>query len=315
MTRMLEFYSPFLKRIHPSAERAQIESMQWMRSHDLLEWVSNPVRFAADRYSLLAALMFPDAGDDLLQLVADWTHWLFVLDDIFDESSVGQSPLKTRTFVDRTTSVLYRENEPNDAISTALSDLCTRFAALGGQLAYARFAAHTVEYFEACIWEAENRAARLTPPLAIFEIMRSYAGAVRTYLDFAEVAAGIALPALVRQHAAIQRANQAACNIACWNNDALSFMREERHGDSHNLVLVLSSECGLPMDLAVAAAVAACDAEVRILERIVRDLPSFGSPVADAAAGAYTRALTDLVRGAIDWSSETARYREAGRAA
>jgi len=312
---MLDFYCPFPRRIHPSAERAQRRSLRWMRSHALFEHVSDPGQFERNRYSFLAAQMLPDSSDELLQLGADWTNWLFVLDDIFDESPIGRSPAKTRAFIDRVIATLYQQAAPDNGIATSLTELCSRFAALGGQVALARFAGHIVEYLEACLWEAENRAAGATPELAVFELMRSYAGAVRTYLDLAEVAAGVSLPCVVRQHPTLQRANLAVCNIGCWNNDALSFAKELYSGDSHNLVLVLASELGLSIDQAADAVVASCDAEVRVLERMVNDPPNFGSQAANAVARRYFDALTAMVRGAIDWTAETARYREARTAA
>jgi hypothetical protein len=312
---MLDFYCPFPKRIHPSAARARIRSMRWMRSHALFEHVKDPRRFERNGCAMLAARIVPGASDELLQLVADWTTWSFVLGDIFDESPIGKSPPKTRAFIDRVVATLYQQGTLDDGITTALSELCSRFAALGGQVGLARFAGHVVEYLEACLWKAENRACGATPPLAVFEVMRSYSGAARTYLDLAEIAAGVSLPCLVRQHPTLQRANLAVCNIDCWNKDALSLANEGSGGDSHNLVWVLAAELGMPIDVALDAAVASCNAEVRVLERMVDDPPHFGSEAANDMARRYLHALTELVRGAIDWMTEAARYRESKTAA
>jgi hypothetical protein len=312
---MLEFHCPFPKRIHPSAARSQIASLRWMQGHGLLDRAIDRSRFERSHSAIRTALMFPEASDDVLQLAADWTGWLFSVGGYCDESGIARSPLKMRAFGDRLAATLFGQVAAGDAITAALSDLCRRFAALGGQVPFSRFAAHTVDYFEARAWEAENRAARVAPRLAVFEIMRSCAGAAWTFLDLAEIAAGAILPVAVRQHHSIQRANQAVCRIACLNEDALAFAREPASDDTHNLVRVLMGECGMSVPQAVRALVESCDSEVRVLERIVNTLPSFGCETADDAAWAYTRALAGLVRGAIDWTTGTAVWRESNAAA
>ena len=280
-----------------------------MRSHGLFDCVRDRGRFGASENARLAALAYPDASDELVQLAADWTNWLFALGDVIDAGTLGKSPLELRAFVNRLAATLYRHELPEDAVSSALWDLCGRFVVLGGQVAFASFAGHVIDYFEACLWEADNRAARKAPPLALFEIMRSSAAAVRTYLDLAAVALGTSLPSEARQHPAIERAKLAVCNIGCSTDDVFSCLREQSSGDSHNRVLLLVSELGLSFDEAVSAVVASSDAEVRVLERLTSGLPSLGSKTANHAAELYLRSLTAMARGTIDWTTETARYR------
>jgi 5-epi-alpha-selinene synthase len=254
-------------------------------------------------------MAYPDASNDLLQLATDWTNWLFALDDALSQERLAKSPLEMREFVNRLAAIVYRHELPDDAISAGLWDLCTRVAALGGQVTFTSFAGHVIEYFEACLWEAENRAARKPPPLALFEIMRSSAAAVRTYLDLVDLAIGASLPAEVRQHPAIQRAKLAVGNIRCSTNDVLWCSMEQSSGDAHNRVLLLASELGLSFDEAVSAVVASADSEVRVLERFANCVPSFGLEAVNSAARLYLRALTAVARGTIDWTTETARSR------
>jgi hypothetical protein len=73
---------------------------------------------------------------------------------------------------------------------------------------------------------------------------------------------------------------------------------------------VIAQERRVSIAEARAIAVAWCNDEVAGFEPIARHLPSFGAEV-DALVAAHARSLGALMRGNLDWSLATGRYRGA----
>jgi hypothetical protein len=105
-----------------------------------------------------------------------------------------------------------------------------------------------------------------------------------------------------------------ANNIGAWSNDLFTLEKELRHGEPHNLVLVLRQEFGLSLQAAVDAAAKMHDDEVRAFVKLASNLPSFGLTT-DAALKRYVAALGAAIRGHFDWAKVTARYRPLAQAA
>jgi hypothetical protein len=96
--------------------------------------------------------------------------------------------------------------------------------------------------------------------------------------------------------------------VAAWHNDVFSLDKELAYGDVHNLVLVIAREPAVSLPEARALAVARCNAEVDALQVTARRLPSFGE-AADPIVADFVMGMGALMRGNLDWSLETLRYR------
>jgi 5-epi-alpha-selinene synthase len=162
------------------------------------------------------------------------------------------------------------------------------------------------QYFEACVWEATNRAAQLVPPVNAFVPMRRYAGGMWMYYDFLELVQGESLPLLARQDTAIRRLLKIVGNVACWTNDLYSAAKEIRRGDVHNLIVVLSQQKGLSLEEAVAEAVEYCNAEVHEFIATETRLPDHLRRMESVVR--YVQALKAIMRGNLDWSIRSGRY-------
>jgi hypothetical protein len=309
----VQLFCPFRHDVSPHAEAVQERSVGWARRFGLVAR-GRERSFAGGRFGWLAAHTFPEAELEILQLVADWTTWLFALDDTCDRAPDGKRPELLQRHVDDFMAVLNGlDGVTPSPLVGALTELRARLVPHVTPAWMSRFLHSSLQYFEACVWEAENRARGVVPREEPYKVMRRFAGAVHTYLDLMELASRNYLPLDLRKDVDAQRLAQAANNVACWSNDVYSAKKELGYGDVHNLVVVLMHERTLGFGEALALAVGQCDDEVRSFITIERALCE--RRAGDVRVTRYCGGLRAIMRGNIEWSLTTRRYDVGKRAA
>ena len=168
-----------------------------------------------------------------------------------------------------------------------------------------RFLHNVQEYFEASVWEADNRRRHRLPDLQTYLRLRDLTGAVKTCFDVYEVTQGTTLPIDARYDSTLMRMMRLANRAICWANDLFSVEKELEQGDFHNLVVVLQYDVGLRPRDAVQEAVRMHDDAVRSFECCEQRMIQNGiSPEVER----FVAALKGWMRANLDWSSETGRY-------
>src|SRR5437879_1179209 len=123
------------------------------------------------------------------------------------------------------------------------------------------------------------------------------------------VACGFLLAAAEATDPRVTSLSDQATNIACWANDILSYPKESARSRAvHSLPVVLSTQLGIGEQESLDHVAAMHDREV---ERYVLCEAS----VREHASAQLHRYLDDLrfwMRGNLDWSLETQRYRSTG---
>src|SRR6185503_11354465 len=87
--------------------------------------------------------------------------------------------------------------------------------------------------------EADNRAREQVPSLSLFQAMRTYCGGTLSCFELLPITDKIDLPAEARNHAVVKQMAEVAGKVISFCNDLFSLEKERRHGDVHNLVLVI----------------------------------------------------------------------------
>jgi hypothetical protein len=305
--------------MNPEAEAAQDHTLAWARKHALVrDEAAYDERLRRSRFGFLAAHAYPGATLPRLSIASDWNTWLFVMDDEFDESGIGRRPKRLGILHHRFSGLLTGDGIPrlrgrpgriDVPLSHALCDLRDRMRVLMPRAWMTRFVQSAVEYFESCEWEAENREQGVWPDAATYIRMRPYTGGLYTDIELIELTKRIDLPIVVRNHPTLERLALLTNNVVCWSNDIFSLQKERAHRDMHNLALIPTPPRG---DHRAGRRGSGCAAHQRTGAAIYRaGGPSAAVRFEHGAVRRFVAVLRAWMRGNLDWSCETGRYRHA----
>lgn len=305
-------YCPFPSRLNTLVEIAEQHTIEWVQRFELVTDDTALERFKAAKFAWLAARAYPTAPLEALLLVADWNVWLFIHDDQCDEAGIGKQPAQLAHLYKRLRDILCGALPPatDTALVYGLYDLWQRMQQLSSAQWCKRFFCSVDNYFDSCIWEAENRTAGHIPDIATYIRMRPFAGALNTDVDLIEPCEHIYLPSAVYEHQVVRYLTLACNNIVCWSNDIISLEKEQKSGDMHNLVIVVQHERGCSWQEAVDCVAEMHNAEVQKFVQVAQQLPPFGADI-DAELARYIAILCAWMRGNLDWAFDTGRYGKA----
>ena len=310
-----ELDCPFPRAVNPHADAVHTGSVDWVRRFRLIPKEEDFRLFNAIGIGWLVARTHPDSPLDELQLISDWHAWLFILDDVRDDSEVNRDPEALSNMDNRFFDILEGKNpyKRDIPLVRALHELRSRLgeyieARKLSSVWLRRFIRTIKDSFEVSLWEADNRARGITPGIESYLRMRRLAGGLSIITELTEIIEGIHLPHEVREHPTVRRLTDASDNVICWANDILSLDKELEHDEVNNLVVVLRDIEGLALQEAVDRAADMYEAEMGVFVDLERNLPSFGL-VLDSALERYISLLRARIRGVIDWSYESVRYR------
>jgi 5-epi-alpha-selinene synthase len=305
-----DFCCPISPAIHADAERAGAESLSWLQGFRLLPRALSD-RFAALRIPEFVARAYPDAEYDDLRIVMDWTMWGFLADDHHDELARSASTREDR----------YREHIEvlriglggrELATHAALSDLRARILARSSQRCLEHFTECAREWFESMHWEVRNRASSTQPTIREYLRMREVTVGMYTEYALFDVTHRLHTSREFWWDPDVRRLLAMSANLIGWANDVFSFRKERAERDPHNLVLLLAGEQALEDAVAERAVIAMHNQEMRaFLEleqhlRSQRDAPELHALIDCARA---------WIRGNLDWSSASSRYRASAESA
>lgn len=300
---------PFPLRINGSVRQAHEHSLQWVKRFFQDDLLAQKAGWA--RMAWMVAGFYPQAGERQLELAADYLCWAFALDDVGDETAIGERPAQLaalfEAFDNVFTDALPALDEPRSV--TALRDIVARLRQLASPADVDAFRLGNQAYFGGMLWEANNRAGRWVPHESSFLMLRPAAGAVPPFFALIEPLEGIRLSAAVKAHPHVLELQRLAGGIVCWINDVLSYEKERKLDDVHNLAIVYEVHRALPPGAALAQAVRLSNAEVDGFLARAAALPSF-SAAEDAELARYIEVLGSMIRITRDWTLGSARYAE-----
>ncbi|WP_160716086.1 terpene synthase family protein [Chitinophaga solisilvae] len=303
---------PFPSRINIHVAEAQEHICSWVRDYNLLTTEKALTRFEKSRFAWLVSRAFPDASLHELCLISDFNAWLFILDDQCDEAETGKKSAYLRSLMASLTDILHNNKVVTPAygapLAAALSSIWERMRAISKPSWRLRFIRDIEDYFNACIWEAENRETHIIPSVADYIKMRTHTGAVYADVTAVDIIEKIYLPEDLLQNAILQRMVLACSNVVCWANDLFSCNKESRQGDVHNLVLILRHERQCSLQEAINEAARMHNEEVAIFLVLEKLLPLTGTEK-DYELLRYVSVLRSWMIGNYDWSmQDTGRY-------
>ncbi|MEV7358017.1 hypothetical protein [Kitasatospora sp. NPDC091276] len=308
-----ELWCPFPSLLNRHAEQADRESFAWMAQHRLLDGLPERAeRLRRQRSGALAARTNPEAGAEMLRLLADWYVWLFAFDDGYGEDPERGGPPGPLA---RTTALLARVLDADlplteltgtaRAYAVALREIRDRIRVHASPPQLVRWERTVCDYLSAQVWEATNREASAVPGLAEYVAMRRHAGATYTCLALIDIVGGYELPPAQADGPTLRRLADITANLVSWDNDLYSHAKERAGGQGrHNLVEVLARHHRCSPSAARDRALAMRDREMNHF------IEACEAVSADAAAptAVYARSLGLWLRGHIDWSRGSSRF-------
>ncbi len=300
---------PFPLRINRHVQIAHERSLRWVKQtfgDELLAQKASRARMA-----WMVAGFYPEAGSLELCLASDYLCWAFALDDLGDETPIGERPTQLADLFERFdgtfTDAAPKLDDP--PLVSALRDIVTRLRQIATPEEVETFRVGNQAYFGGMLWEANNRAGKWVPHESSFLMLRPAAGAVPPFFALVEPLERLRLSSAVKAHPQILELQRLAGGIVCWINDVLSYEKERKLRDVHNLAIVYEVHRELLPGAALAQAVKLCNAEVDGFLARAHALPTFGDEQ-DALVQRYIAVLGSMIRITRDWTLGSARYAE-----
>lgn len=309
---------PFPARINPGVDALKRHLDSWVAELNILP--DDAVTAWSDgRYERLVARMYPTGDTPLLELSGEVVLWLFLYDDVLDPGGSGGNPQYARAAGTSAVQILDGRSPtpPEDPVLLVLWQLRERLLPLCGPAWWQRLVTDMRDFTESLYREVEARVNNTLPDIHEYLAARRFTSGWPILTDLVELTARAEVPAELRRSAAYADVRCASGDVACTINDILSLRKEITAGERHNLVLILQDLHGFGLDEAMNLALR------RMADRLGDYLDARGRFLAhDAAADAPTReamtryvtGLESLMRGSLDWSLETGRYRSASSA-
>lgn len=303
------FHLPFTSRgINPHAKIVTERSIQWVQNTGLLASFPKAQKYKTLLIGELVARTHPTFTLEELQLVADWSMWLFINDDLFDK--LPFNTLQER--IERYQAILYGERAwPSDTPFTCgLADLWQRTRPLVSDAWVARFCQNLGQHLESSLWESLVKSNNHAPDVATYLQMRQITSGIDAYVDLLDIGTGFVLPAAVQYSPPVQRLVQMVNNITSWANEVWSVAKEMAQGDSLlNMVWLYHHNENISIEQALQKVSALCQAEIDVFAAQIDRLPTFGAQV-DQQLQRYVLLLQDIVHGTLEWHFVTDRYRK-----
>jgi hypothetical protein len=264
------------------------------------------------RFGGYAARLYPEASLSDLRVVTALYTWFFLVDDACDGPE-GLSPDGIRGLRGGAVYLLrHGHRVPHSGFTGPLRRLLVRaWREPRRRMPYrwrTRFAEAVRHHLGGTWQETVNRARGHHPGVAEYVRLRRATSAAYVSYPMIDFVAGRALPDRVHRHPALRRLDDLGNDLLSWYNDLASLERDRATAGGHNLVLALAAERGLPPESAVELAAQRWRAAMGHFVALRSRVPSFG-PALDEAVTTHLDGVGHAVRGTIDWTLESARYR------
>ncbi len=317
MIELPRFELPFPGDISPIAESVIEHTTSWALAVGLVPDEQAAARLRRTGIMNAGPRLVPDTPMSQACLVCDWTVFLIVIDDEFDDGrELGLRPELARAAIEDVIAS-FRGQRQGDAfrfpylagIGAAIADLGRRFEALAPSREWlARFSRHAEDHLWSKLSEAAQRASGTALDVPSYVDLRRISGAPYTYADLVEMAAQVVIPEQVRESAPWGLMLDAFADVWLGIQDICSCAKEVAAGDDLNLAAVMADANGRGLQQGIDSAyrwVCQRSADFEVYRAQLSGLPQrlgLGGDV-DLAVTRYLHALELLIGGHLAWNS------------
>lgn len=303
-------------RTSPDLVRARRVLDEWIPASGLVRSEEGFQRLRSWDLALGAASVYPDATGDDLDLFCRWFCLAFLFDDQFDIRDPDRPARVGEVVRELITIPLRPPGIPPDIrcpITIAWAEVWPGLAEGMTNTWQDRFAVDWGRFQAAHAHEIALTAHSEPISLPGYIELRRVTVGIQHSLDAAERAGRFEVPPHACAHPLMRALRLAAVDVIAFMNDIHSLEREERRGDTHNLVTVLSRQGNLTRTQAIDEAVGMTATRLRDLKKLEARIPAMcrelrlsAREAADLHRG--VQAIHHWIRGNHDWGLRTGRY-------
>jgi pentalenene synthase/avermitilol synthase len=317
MPQDVKFVLPFPLRISTDLDRARDHNLQWVQGLGLVAGEESLAWFSMWDMPKLAALGFPYATGEGLDLCADAMAFFFVFDDQFD-GPLGHHPDWVADICQGFIDIVHGARPGGSAgpLLRAFADVWDRCQKGASARWRARVAGEWEYYFAAHAHESINRNRGTPAGMREYLQVRRGVAATDLPISLGERAAMIDIPPAVFHSPQLRIMRQTAIDITLMCNDVYSLEKEEVRGDMDNLILVIEHEQNLPRAKAVAHAQHKIAQRCSRFQRLSDQIPDVYAQLEltaqqRAVVDRYVEVMATWIRGYHEWETQTLRYAQA----
>jgi hypothetical protein len=275
-------------------------------------------RFARTRFDALIGYQYYGWPLPAAIVASHLMTWFFVFDDQMDMDHALDDGARrfTLELAQRHLEILAgaRPNANDSNLIVAFDDLLSqvrRLGAGGHERWNERFVHHLGEYVHGTLWEGTFGATTAERTnTAMYLQVRHLAVGVAPCHDLMAIAAGIT-PTGLDGNPYIERLERLAINYSIWVNDLAGLNRDQKRGLA-NVVFTLRNDLEVPLAFAAQMVGRFCDGELHAFVQLEQQLPTLLGENWQrhrAAFIGYRHVLRRWMRGLLDWSATSERYR------
>lgn len=307
-------WCPIPPAIHPDWQAWEDETVSWMERFDLDGEQLDSGRLHRISVGELTARTIDPASDAPgARFSAGTLMWLFAFDDAYcDEGRYSHDPCRTVNLVAEMMRIAETgRTTSRGPCARALADLRQQLDLIASPPLITRWVNTMKAYLGYQIWEASHRSTSEMPTIDEYAVARIRNGAMELSCACLEIAEGYEAPFNETEGPDVRALTEMACALVGYDNDIASYYKEHSRSDCKlNLVDVIAHERGQAPDEALPEAVAFRDAVMALYLQLHQAV----EPVVSDATRRYMSGLSAWIRGNLDWSMNSARYRRPGQA-
>jgi hypothetical protein len=298
---------PFDSVVHRDAAWLEDEIIAWCLRHRLIRTAAQEQQVRAALLAEFVARANADLPRPQLRLVALWTVWFFLADDITDTSRSPELLAYEHLRALRVVSGGGGAGGSDMPLINAVEDLQAQLRQYASSVSLMRFQRAFAQTLEAQVWEAGNYAADRQPDRGTYNVMRLWSGAFFPMIALVDVVRGFTLPPHIYSHALVQEIIEEASRAVLWYNDLWSYPKEAATGAArHNIVAIIMREQGVGLEDALEIAVEEHESSLQRMLELRAELSCFGAD--EPAARRFVDGIAAWLRATQDWSHRTPRY-------
>jgi Terpene synthase family 2, C-terminal metal binding len=253
MIELPRFDLPFPSDISPLTDAVIAHTSRWARVAGLVGDRRAVRRLRRNGIMHAGPRLVPTAPMPAACLVCDWTVFLIVIDDEFDDGrELGVRPELARQAIEDVIASFRGEARGRAArfaqlagIADTAADLGRRFEASAPSHEWLlRFRRHAEEHIWSKVTEAKQRTSGASLDVPSYVALRRITGAPYTYSDLVEMAEQVVIAEAVQQTAAWGLMLDAFADVWLGIQDICSCAKEVAAGDELNLAAVMARSRG-----------------------------------------------------------------------